>query len=92
MVRRFGDVVFFAWLLLFLVQSRLIATRYVAWHRRLGIAAVFVLLLMIPLGYMATVSMGRRGFDRNDNLRVDAQSHEEYIEPLTEACSRSPIC
>ena len=78
-------VVFFVWLLVFLVQSRLIATRHVAWHRRLGIAAVFVLLLMIPLDYMATVAMGRRGFDLNGDLRIDARSHDKYIEPLTGA-------
>ena len=32
-------VVFFAWLGLFLVHSRLIATRHTAIHRRMGIAA-----------------------------------------------------
>lgn len=32
-------VVFFAWLGLFLLQSRLIATRHTAVHRRVGIAA-----------------------------------------------------
>jgi hypothetical protein len=44
-------IVFFAWLLLFLVQSRLIATRHVAFHRRVGLASVFILTLMIPLAY-----------------------------------------
>ena len=56
-------LVFFAWLLLFLVQSLLVATGHVAFHRRLGFAAAFVLALMIPLGYIATVTMVQRGFD-----------------------------
>src|SRR2546429_6490144 len=30
-------IVFFAWLFLFLTQSLLVATRHVAWHRRLGL-------------------------------------------------------
>ena len=41
----------------------LVATGHVAFHRRLGFAAAFVLALMIPLGYIATVTMVQRGFD-----------------------------
>jgi hypothetical protein len=41
-------IVFFAWLLMFLVQGRLIATHHVTLHRRLGLASVFILALMIP--------------------------------------------
>src|SRR5580692_2213196 len=54
-------VVFFAWLLLFLVQSRLIATHRVAIHRRLGLASIGILALMIPLAYATTMAMVRRG-------------------------------
>src|SRR5579863_5512850 len=56
-------LVFFAWLLLFLTQSLLVALGRGAFHRRLGFAAAFVLALMIPLGYVATVTMVQRGFD-----------------------------
>jgi len=56
-------LVFYAWLLLFLLQSVLAATGRLALHRRLGLASVFVLALMIPLGFAATVTMVRRGFD-----------------------------
>jgi hypothetical protein len=55
--------VFYTWLLLFLLQSVFVATGRVARHRRLGLASVFVLALMVPLGYVATVTMVRRGFD-----------------------------
>lgn len=55
-------IVFFAWLLLFLVQSLLVATRRVGWHRRLGLASVFLLALIIPLSFTTTVEMARRGF------------------------------
>src|ERR1022692_856695 len=61
-------VVFFAWLLLFLVQSRLVATRHVALHRKLGLAAVFILALMIPLAYTTTIAMVQRGFDLSGDL------------------------
>jgi hypothetical protein len=64
-------VVFFAWLLLFLIQSRLIATRHVAWHRRLGLASVAILAWMIPLAYTATIAMVRRGYDLSGDLRID---------------------
>jgi len=65
------SVVFFAWLLLFLIQSRLIATRHVAWHRRLGLASVAILAWMIPLAYTATIAMVRRGYDLSGDLRID---------------------
>src|ERR1700741_3135544 len=31
-----------AWLVLFAVQSELVANRHIAWHRRLGTASVFL--------------------------------------------------
>jgi hypothetical protein len=62
--------VFFAWLLIFLVQSRLVAARHVAWHKRLGLASIFVLALMIPLGYVTTIGMVRRGFDLSGDVSV----------------------
>jgi hypothetical protein len=65
-------IVFFAWLLIFLVQSLLVATGHVAWHKRLGLASIFVLALMIPLAYMTTIAMVRRGFDLSGDLSVEA--------------------
>lgn len=62
---------FFSWLLIFLLQSRLVATRHVTWHRRLGLASVFVLVLMVPLAYTTTVAMVQRGFDLSGDLRID---------------------
>src|SRR5271165_2759146 len=56
-------IVFFAWLLLFLAQSLLVATRRVGWHRRLGLTSIFLLALIVPLTYATTIGMVRRGFD-----------------------------
>jgi hypothetical protein len=56
-------VVFFAWLLVFLIQSSLIATHRVAIHGRLGLASIVILALMIPLAYTTTIAMVRRGYD-----------------------------
>ena len=63
---------FSAWLLLFLVQSRLIATHHVAIHKKLGWTAVALLAIMIPLGYSTTMAMVRRGFDLSGDLRSAA--------------------
>ncbi len=63
-------IAFFAWLLLFLVQSRLIAIHRVAIHRRLGLASIAILALMIPLGYTATIAMVRRGYDLSGDLSL----------------------
>ena len=67
-------IVFFAWLLLFLVQSLLVAAQRIGWHRRLGLTSVFLLALIIPLSYETTVDMVRRGFDLSGDQRVDSQS------------------
>ena len=64
-------IVFFAWLLIFLAQSTLIATRHVAWHRKLVLASIFVVALMIPLGLATTLAMVRRGFDLSGDLSVE---------------------
>jgi hypothetical protein len=74
-------VVFLLWLLVFLVQSRLIATRHVGWHRRLGLAAAFLLAAMIPLGYSVSINMVRRGFDLSGDLKVDRLAHDGYSDP-----------
>jgi hypothetical protein len=75
-------VVFFSWLLLFLIQSRLIATRHVAWHRRLGLASVGILALMIPLAYSTTIAMVRRGYDLSGDLRIDRDPPYATVFPL----------
>ena len=72
-------VVFSAWLLLFLAQSLLIATRRVAVHRRLGIAGALLVAFMIPLGYATTVEMIRRGFDLSGDLRIEHDARPESI-------------
>lgn len=77
-------IVFFAWLLIVLAQSRLVATRHLALHRQLGLAAVFVLALMIPLAYAASVSMVRRGFDLSGDLRIDHDPLYESIFPFVD--------
>jgi hypothetical protein len=51
------------WLLLFVFQTALIGSRHVAFHRRMGIVAVVLLTLLVPLSYVVTMQMIRRGFD-----------------------------
>jgi hypothetical protein len=76
-------MVFFGWLLIFLVQSRLVACRRVALHRKLGLASVLVLALMIPLAYTTTVAMARRAFDLSGDLRIDHDPLYESIFPFS---------
>lgn len=76
-------IVFFAWLLIFLAQSSLIASRHVALHRKLGPASGLVLMLMIPLAYTTTVAMVRRGFDLSGDLRIDHDPLYESIFPFS---------
>jgi len=52
---------FTSWILLFLTQTSLIATRRADLHRRLGIAGGTLALLMLVVGYLTAVEGARRG-------------------------------
>jgi hypothetical protein len=66
-------ILFFLWLLLFLLQTTLIAKRRADLHRRMGIVAVVLLILIVPVSYVVTVQMARRGFDLSGDqmTRID---------------------
>ena len=51
------------WLLLFVFQAVLIRSRHVAFHRRMGIVALVLLTVLVPLSFVVTVHMIHRGFD-----------------------------
>lgn len=57
-----------AWLLLFLAQTILVATRRTPWHRRLGIAGPFLVVGIVLSGYLAQIDMVRRGHDLSGDL------------------------
>src|SRR5687768_273770 len=54
-------LVFTTWLVLFLVQTRLVAGRRLALHRRLGYASLAVAAAMVVVGFGAAVDAARRG-------------------------------
>lgn len=53
--------VFTTWMLLFIVQTSLIASRRVALHRRLGYAGVALAIAMIVVGWNTALGAARRG-------------------------------
>lgn len=53
--------VFTAWMVLFIVQTSLIAARHVKVHRRLGIAGAVLAAMMLVVGWMTATSAARRG-------------------------------
>ena len=55
-------ILFTAWILLFLVQTRLVARKRIAVHRRLGAVGGVLVLLMLAAGYAAAIDSARRGF------------------------------
>ena len=56
-------ILVFCWLLLFVFQTVLIGSRPATFHRRMGVVAVVLLTLLVPLSYVVTVQMVHRGFD-----------------------------
>jgi len=75
-------VVFFVWLGIFLVQGSLVASGNVRLHRRVGVAAVFVLVPMVVLGYTTSIAMMSRGFDLSGDLRIEHDPFAAAIFPL----------
>ncbi|HKW65018.1 MAG TPA: hypothetical protein VJN89_20855, partial [Candidatus Acidoferrum sp.] len=75
-------IVSFVWLLVLLAQTTLVATRRVPLHRQLGIAAAFLAVVLVVLGYMTTVTMGRRGFDLSGDLHIDSDPLLGMVNPL----------
>ena len=58
---QFHGAVYTAWMVLFIVQTSLIAARRVKVHRRLGIAGAVLAAIMIVVGYMTATAAARRG-------------------------------
>lgn len=54
-------LIFTSWIVLFLVQTRLVAGRRLALHRRLGYGTAGLAVVMIVLGILAAVDAARRG-------------------------------
>src|SRR5262245_21273268 len=57
-----------AWLLLFLIQATLVATRRTAVHRRLGIVGPVLAVVMIVVGCLTIIEFGRRGYDLSGDV------------------------
>lgn len=57
-----------AWLLLFLTQAALVATRRVAVHRRLGSVGLVLAAVVIVLGFYTSIDSSRRYFDLSGDV------------------------
>ena len=63
-------ILFSAWLIIFLIQTLLVQTKKIAIHRTLGTASMFLAAAMVLFGYMAQITMTRRGFDLSGDLGI----------------------
>ena len=55
-------LIFTSWIVLFVVQTRLIAGRRTPLHRRLGVVGGLLAVAMLVVGTMAAIASARRGF------------------------------
>jgi len=53
--------IFTSWLVVFLIQTRLVAARRIALHRQLGYASLVLAAAMVAVGFSAAVDAARRG-------------------------------
>ncbi len=56
------------WLILFLVQAALVASRRTTVHRRVGWAGPVFTVAAVVLGYLTVIALTRRGFDVSGDL------------------------
>jgi hypothetical protein len=61
-------IAFFAWLLLFIVQTILAGTGNLALHRRIGMWSAVLAAALVVFGYQATIAVGRRGYDLSGDV------------------------
>jgi hypothetical protein len=64
-------IVIYLWLFLYLAQALLIANRRVDLHRRLGLAGVGVMALLVYFGFTSMTATIRRGFDLSGDQHMD---------------------
>lgn len=58
---RLHGAVFSAWVVLFLIQTTLVARRHVAWHRKLGLAGMVLAAAMVIIGTTTAIAGAARG-------------------------------
>ena len=67
------------WILLFLVQTTLVATGRAATHRRLGLIGIPVAVVFVISGCLASVGEAARGFDLSGDLATRNAPLEPYF-------------
>jgi len=68
---RLHAAVFSSWLVLYLVQTGIVATGRTEVHRRLGIASVVLGVATVGIGYQTAVTAARRGYDLTLDVNID---------------------
>lgn len=79
--------VFALWLLLYLAQTILVASRRIHLHRRLGHAGGFLAVLMVAVGYASAIAMARRGSDLSGDLDLAGNPLTFLVFPLGDLVS-----
>ena len=75
------------WVVLYIVQSFLVATGRRVLHRRLGIAGAALAVAVVIVGYFTVVELTRRGFDLSGDLNVKADPVREAVFPMGDLAS-----
>ena len=75
-------VLYSTWILVFLCQTQLIATRRTAWQRRFGAISVLLLILMIPVGFYVVLVKTAAGLKSIDDAGRNANSFRVFAAQL----------
>jgi len=67
-LKHLHGIVMTAWFILFFVQVRLVATGRTAIHRQLGVAGIFLAMLVVALGTSLAIVAAREGFSPDPKM------------------------
>ncbi len=79
--------VFALWLVLYLAQTILVASRRINLHRRLGYAGGLLAVLMVAVGYASAIALARRGTDLSGDLDLAGRPLMFLVFPLGDLAS-----
>ena len=80
-----------AWLVLYLVQTTLIARGSRQQHRRLGLVGVGLAIAFVVTGYAVAIAQTRRGFDLSGDLHIADDPLAALVFPLGDLLSFSVL-
>ena len=88
-LKHIHGVVMTSWFVLFFVQARLAATGRIAIHRQLGLAGVFLAILVVAIGTTLGIAAARAGVTIGRPMRSPSAESCAFARPAASTTARA---